>query len=294
LPHFAQPLWIATRRWKGQPGAAQLLHSIDADPALFAQHALDEKRPERANLDAGHLSMNNAAMPRTILIADDDPHIRQLLAFSLGKAGLETIEAGDGEDALAAVDAHRPDLVVLDINMPKMDGLEVCRRLRAKGDLPILFLSSRDDEIDRVLGIELGADDYVVKPFSPREVVARVMAILRRSQAKGAAPMIESTLTRGKLSLDIDGWKAHWGGVDVSLTVTEFGMLKVLASGPGRVFTRDMIIDQIHGPGFAITDRTIDSHIRNMRAKFAGVGAHDLIETRAGVGYSIGRCEGDH
>lgn len=237
--------------------------------------------------------MNNDDMARTILIADDDPHIRQLLAFALGKAGLETREVGDGEEALAAVEACRPDLLILDINMPKMDGLEVCRRLRAKGDLPILFLSSRDDEIDRVLGIELGADDYVVKPFSPREVVARVMAILRRTSGK-AAPVTEGaqTLAHGQLSLDLEGWNARWGAEVVPLTVTEFGMLRVLASAPARVFTRDMIIDQIHGPGFAITDRTIDSHIRNLRAKFAALGGHDLIATRPGVGYSIGKCGG--
>ena len=237
--------------------------------------------------------MNNDAMARTILIADDDPHIRQLLAFALGKAGLETREVGDGEEALAAVEAKRPDLVVLDINMPKMDGLEVCRRLRAKGDLPILFLSSRDDEIDRILGIELGADDYVVKPFSPRELVARVMAILRRTSAKPAAAA-EGTqnLAQGRLSLDLEGWHARWDGAIVPLTVTEFGMLRVLAAAPARVFTRDMIIDQIHGPGFAITDRTIDSHIRNLRAKFAALGGHDLILTRPGVGYSIGACGG--
>lgn len=120
-------------------------------------------------------------MPRTILIVDDDPHIRQLLVFAFSKAGLDTIEASDGEAALALVQMQHPDLVLLDINMPRMDGLEVCRRLRAQGDIPIFFLSSRDDEIDRVLGIELGADDYVVKPFSPREVVARSMAILRRT-----------------------------------------------------------------------------------------------------------------
>ncbi|WBY06768.1 response regulator [Sphingomonas sp. 7/4-4] len=123
-------------------------------------------------------------MPRTILIADDDPHIRQLLAFAFAKAGLDTVEADDGEAALALLESRRVDLVVLDINMPRLDGLETCRRIRAAGDLPILFLSSRDDEIDRVLGIELGADDYVVKPFSPREVVARSMAILRRASAR--------------------------------------------------------------------------------------------------------------
>src|SRR3954469_2233333 len=127
-------------------------------------------------------------MQHTILVVDDDPHIRQLLVFALAKVGLETREAADGEAALASVAERAPDLVVLDINMPKLDGLEVCRRLRAKGDLPILFLSSRDDEIDRVLGIELGGDDYVVKPFSPREVTARIQAILRRARGPAAGP----------------------------------------------------------------------------------------------------------
>ncbi len=233
-------------------------------------------------------------MPRSILIADDDPHIRQLLAFALAKAGYETREAADGEAALEAIAAKAPDLVVLDINMPRMDGLEVCRRIRSKGALPILFLSSRDEEIDRVLGIELGADDYVVKPFSPREVTARVTAILRRSAAMAAAAPAQTgpSLTRGKLFLDIDAWSARWDEAEVPLTVTEFGILKALATAPTRVFTRDAIIDQLHGPGFAITDRTIDSHIRNLRAKFAGIGGHDLIETRAGVGYRLGACCG--
>jgi len=232
-------------------------------------------------------------MPRTVLVVDDDPHIRQLLVFALEKAGLRTREAGDGEAALAAVAEELPDLVVLDINMPKLDGLEVCRRLRAKGDLPILFLSSRDDEIDRVVGIELGGDDYVVKPFSPREVVARVMAILRRTQGSptpAAAPV--AGLGQGRLSLDLDGWTARWAGKEVTLTVTEFSILRTLASAPSRVFTRDAIIDRLHGPGFALTDRTIDSHVRNLRGKFAKVGGHDVVETRAGVGYRLGPCAG--
>ncbi len=231
-------------------------------------------------------------MSRTILIADDDPHIRQLLVFALAKAGLDVIEAGDGEAALAAAATHQPDLVILDINMPKMDGLEVCRRLRAEGDLPILFLSSRDDEIDRVLGIELGADDYVVKPFSPREVVARVMAILRRSGGKPPLVAASGTVKQGHLSLDAEGWRAHWKGEEIVLTVTEFSLLKTLATLPAKVFSRDALIDRLHGPGFAITDRTIDSHIRNLRAKFAALGGHDLIETRAGIGYRLGACEG--
>lgn len=231
-------------------------------------------------------------MPRTILIADDDPHIRQLLAFAFAKAGLETLEADDGEAALALVESRRVDLVVLDINMPRLDGLETCRRIRAAGDLPILFLSSRDDEIDRVLGIELGADDYVVKPFSPREVVARSMAILRRASAR--PPQVEEGrhIDHGQLAIDIEGWSARWAGTEVALTVTEFSILRTLAVMPNKVFSRDAIIDRLHGPGFAVTDRTIDSHIRNLRGKFAGVGGTDVIETRAGVGYRLGSCTG--
>lgn len=235
------------------------------------------------------------SMERTILVVDDDPHIRQLLVFALGKAGLRGIEAGDGEEAVARIAAEAPDLVILDINMPRMDGLEVCRRVRATSSVPILFLSSRDDEIDRVLGIELGGDDYVVKPFSPREVVARTQAILRRAAGGAAAPALAAApesgvVTHGCLSLDPESWRAHWQGTEVPLTVTEFSMLRALAARPGKVFTRDEIIDRLHGPGFAVTDRTIDSHIRNLRAKFAAVGAETLIETRAGIGYALGPC----
>jgi two-component system OmpR family response regulator len=159
---------------------------------------------------------------------------------------------------------------------------------------PILFLSSRDDEIDRVVGIELGGDDYVVKPFSPREVVARVMAILRRTQGTPPAAAMPPVagLAQGRLTLDLDGWTARWGEEEVALTVTEFGILRALASAPNRVFTRDAIIDRLHGPGFALTDRTIDSHIRNLRGKFARIGGHDVVETRAGVGYRLGPCLG--
>jgi two-component system OmpR family response regulator len=227
-----------------------------------------------------------------VLVVDDDPHIRQLLAFALEKAGMSVREAADGEAALASVAAEAPDLVVLDINMPKLDGLEVCRRLRATADLPILFLSSRDDEIDRVLGIELGGDDYVVKPFSPREVVARVSAILRRARGAAAATPSANALRQGRLSLDPESWMARWGEVEAQLTVTEFMILRTLIAAPAKVFSRDAIIDHLHGPGFAITDRTIDSHVRNLRAKFAGLGGHDVIETRAGVGYRLGACLG--
>lgn len=231
------------------------------------------------------------AMSHTILIADDDPHIRQALAFAFSKAGLATREAEDGEAALASIAAQAPDLVVLDINMPRMNGLEVCRRIRAQGDLPILFLSSRDDEIDRVLGIELGGDDYVVKPFSPREVTARVQSILRRARTALAAEP-GGLITHGHLTVDLEGWNAQWAGADAPLTVTEFGILRALAGAPSKVFTRDAIIDRLHGPGFAITDRTIDSHVRNLRGKFAALGGHDVVETKPGVGYRLGACIG--
>ena len=230
-------------------------------------------------------------MQRTVLVVDDDPHIRDLLTFALQKAGLTTREAADGEAALAEIERRAPDLVVLDINMPRMDGIEVCRRIRAKGDLPVLFLSSRDDEIDRILGMELGADDYVTKPFSPREVVARVAAILRRI-SRTPPPQTPGPFTYGQLSLDSDSWRARWREVEVPLTVTEFTIVRALADAPRRVFTRDAIIDRVHGPGFAMTDRTIDSHVRNLRAKFASVGGADVIETRPGVGYQLGPCLG--
>jgi two-component system OmpR family response regulator len=233
-------------------------------------------------------------MPRTVLLVDDDPHIRQVLVFAFGKAGMDAIEATDGEEALAKATEHAPDLIVLDINMPRMDGLEVCRRLRSQGEVPILFLSSRDDEIDRVLGIELGGDDYVVKPFSPREVVARATAILRR--ASGQATRLAAggaSVRQGGLTLDTEAWSAQWQGSEIELTVTEFTLLKTLASAPARIFTRDQLIDRLHGPGFAITDRTIDSHVRNLRRKFADAGCHDLVETKAGVGYRLGACGGD-
>jgi two-component system OmpR family response regulator len=232
-------------------------------------------------------------MSHRILIVDDDPHIRQVLSFALGKAGMQTDEAIDGESALGAIAARRPDLVVLDINMPKMTGLDVCRQLRASDDLPILFLSSRDDEIDRVLGLELGGDDYVVKPFSPREVVARVSAILKRGAPRREAADAPRPVSHEMLRLDPVSWEARWDEAPVPVTVTEFQLLMLLAAAPGRVFTRDAIIDRLHGPGFAVTDRTIDSHIRNLRAKFATAGGSDLIETRAGVGYRIGACKGE-
>ena len=254
--------------------------------------AMPKPRPA---IDPAALSMTPSdAMSRRILVVDDDPHIRELLAFALAKAGMDVEQASDGEEALAAIAMRAPDLMVLDINMPKLDGLDLCRKLRGGGgpnaNLPILFLSSRDDEIDRIVGLEIGADDYVTKPFSPREVAARVGAILKRGA--GSPELVAGAATsHGRLTLDADGWEARLDGTVVPTTATEFQLLRLLASVPSKVFTRDAIIDRLRGPGFAVTDRTIDSHVRNLRAKFAAAGCAELIETRAGVGYRIGSCD---
>ncbi len=161
------------------------------------------------------------AMTHMILVVDDDPHIRDLLCFALGKAGMHAAEAGDGEEAWAAAQASPPDLMILDINMPRLDGLELCRRLRASGgalaNLPVLFLSSRAEDIDRIVGIEIGGDDYVVKPFSPREVVARVGAILKRG-VPAPPPLAPSVLRQGRLRLDSDAWEASVDDVAVATT----------------------------------------------------------------------------
>jgi two-component system, OmpR family, response regulator len=241
--------------------------------------------------------MNIEPMMHNILVVDDDPHIRQLLVFALNKAGYGTLEAEDGEAALRQVADHSPDLVVLDITMPTMDGLEVCRRLRSQGNLPILFLSSRDDEIDRILGIELGGDDYVVKPFSPREIVARVGGILRRASTRGVEPVSTTEtgaeMRHGDVKLNTHKWIAFLGDAPVTITASEFSLLRTLMAAPTRIFSRDQLIDRLHGPGFAVSDRTIDSHVRNLRRKFADLGCPDLIETRTAIGYGLGSCVKD-
>lgn len=230
------------------------------------------------------------AFVANVLVADDDGHIREVVRFALEKAGHRVVEAADGRQAL---DAFEPgvgrapiDVVVLDIVMPELDGLEVCRKLRAQHPVPILFLSSRDDEIDRVLGLEMGADDYVTKPFSPRELVARVKAMLRRV-APTEAPAQEPKLLRvGPLTLDSQRYHCFWGESEVVLTVTEFALLQSLLGMPGKVYTRDELVDRAWGLGHAITDRTVDSHIRRIRKKFAQLEA-DPIETVYGLGYRV-------
>jgi two-component system OmpR family response regulator len=225
-------------------------------------------------------------MAKTILVVDDDPHIRDVVVFAVEKAGMAASEVSDGRQALQAAKGTLYDLIVLDINMPEMDGLEVCKELRKTSDVPVLFLSSRDEEIDRVLGLELGADDYLTKPFSPRELVARVKAILKR--ARPSTPKtVDHSVTCGALSIDTLRHQAFWGGQAVDLTATEFSIVHGMAQYPDRLFTRDQIMTMAHGASTYVSDRTIDSHIRNIRRKFAEKGCEGLMTTLRGVGYKL-------
>lgn len=237
------------------------------------------------------------AQTQSILVVDDDAHIRQVVCFALQKAGFHTIEAGDGHEALERFDESAPALVVLDILMPEMDGTDVCRQLRTKSRVPIVFLSSKDDEIDRIVGLELGGDDYITKPFSPRELVARVRAVLRRVADSPPAPADEDEqqrkpkiMTYHALKLDLDRFQAFWNDHEVVLTVTEFGILRTLMGYPGKVFSRSELMDGAYPDQNIVTERTIDSHIRRVRRKFSLVGG-DPIETVHGVGYKLGPCD---
>lgn len=228
-------------------------------------------------------------MPRHILVVDDDPHIRDVICFALDKAGMETEPVGDGMAALVRIERRMPDLVVLDVGMPEMDGLETCRRLRRTSDVPVLFLSARDEEIDRILGLEMGGDDYVTKPFSPRELVARVNVILRRARPTPAEPIV-TNLSHGHLVLDPLRRVVNYGNREIDLTATEFTIVRALMMRPQHVLGRNQLIDASHVANIHVSDRTVDSHIRNIRAKFAAVGCPDAIETVHGMGFRLGRC----
>ena len=231
-------------------------------------------------------------MASRILVVDDDPHIRDVICFALEKAEHEFVTARDGAEALVRFAEAAPDLVVLDVGMPEMDGLEVCREIRKTSNVPILFLSARDDEIDRVLGLEIGGDDYVTKPFSPRELIARVAVILKRVAARPAAePEPEAPLSHGALYLDPERHLARFDGADVALTSIEFAILKAFLGRPGIVFDRERIVASAYGDGMHVSDRTVDSHIRNVRAKLQAAGCDGGIETVHGVGFRLGPCE---
>ena len=241
-------------------------------------------------------------MTHRILIVDDDLHIREVIRVALGKAGMAVAEARDGKEALARFAAERPELIILDIGMPELDGLDVCRQVRKISDVPILFLTARDEEIDRILGLEMGGDDYVTKPFSPRELVARVNVILRRVTARDTdgrpAPavlaqgkLVQGKLAQGKLAIDPEQHIAEFAGEPLRLTAIEFGILRALLGRPTSLFSREQIMAAAYQLNIQVSDRTIDNHIRNIRAKLAAVNCDNVIETIHGVGFKLGRCE---
>jgi two-component system OmpR family response regulator len=227
----------------------------------------------------------------TILVVDDDPHIREVLCFALDKAGMATETAKDGAGALDRFGKGGVDLIVLDVGLPEKDGLEVCRDIRRASEVPILFLSARDEEIDRILGLEIGGDDYVTKPFSPREVVARVKTILKRYAAPQAEPARGKQALPG-LMIEAEARLVSFEGNPVALTGLEFEILSIFAARPRQVFTRGQIMQAAYGGDFAVSDRTVDSHIRNIRAKLAEAGCHEAITTVHGIGFRLGGPNG--
>jgi DNA-binding response OmpR family regulator len=221
-----------------------------------------------------------------ILLVDDEQPVQKLLSYPLEKEGYEVVPALDGQEALASFEQGEFDLVVLDIMLPKLDGLEVCRRLRAQSSVPIIMLTAKAEEIDKVLGLELGADDYITKPFSMREFRSRVRAALRRAEMAPTAEPGAEPLVRGELTLDFEKRTSELAGKPVDLTYVEFEILSVLASHPGRVYTRDMLLDRIWGDSAFRDQRTIDVHIRHLREKLEPDPKNpEYLLTVRGVGY---------
>jgi two-component system response regulator ChvI len=230
-------------------------------------------------------------MPATIALVDDDRNILTSVSIALQTEGFATRVYSDSEAALKALTDNPPDLAIFDIKMPRMDGLELLRRLREKSQIPVIFLTSKDDELDEALGLAMGADDYIAKPFSQRLLIARIRAILRRSelvQSPGIATEAEAAgpLERGRLSMDPARHRTSWAGENVTLTVTEFLILETLAQRPGIVKTRNQLMDAAYQDDIYVDDRTIDSHIKRLRRKFRQVDPEfDAIETLYGAGY---------
>ena len=231
-------------------------------------------------------------MPVTIALVDDDRNILTSVSIALQAEGFATRVYSDGEAALKALVDNPPELAVLDVKMPKMDGVELLRRLREKSELPVIFLTSKDEEIDEALGLAMGADDYITKPFSQRLLIARIRAILRRAELR-AAPRSDvpdeaevPQIVRGRLEMDPARHRVTWGGRDVTLTVTEFMILEALAQRPGVVKSRNQLMDVAYQDDIYVDDRTIDSHIKRLRRKFRAVDPEFKgIETLYGVGY---------
>ena len=228
-------------------------------------------------------------MKQTIALVDDDRNILTSVSMTLEQEGFLVRTYTDGESALQGITARPVDLAVLDIKMPRMDGMELLQRLRLRTSLPVIFLTSKDEEVDEVMGLRLGADDYITKPFSQRLLLERIRALLRRNEAgraevSGATPA--GVMIRGALVLDETKHQCTWNSLDIQLTVTEFLLVKALATRPGMVKSRDQLIDAAYGETTYVDDRTIDSHIKRMRKKFRDVDPEfDAIETLYGVGY---------
>lgn len=223
----------------------------------------------------------------TILVVEDEPKITELLKLYLERDGYQVVTASSGELALATFHEKAPELVLLDINLPEVNGLEVCRQIRRESDLPIIMLTARDEEADKLIGLELGADDYITKPFSPREVIARVRAVLRRA-APAQPQQPQETLRAGELMLDPERHELRRGGAVLDLTPTEFRLLEVLMRNPGRVYSRLQLLDLVQGEAFEGYERTIDAHVKNLRSKIEPDPQRPThVLTVYGVGYKF-------
>ncbi|KVH33176.1 two-component system response regulator CreB [Burkholderia cepacia] len=225
-----------------------------------------------------------------ILIVEDEVAIADTIVYALGTDGMQTVHCTLGQAALDRLRDARFDLVVLDVGLPDLSGFEVCRRLRTFSDVPVIFLTARHDEIDRIVGLEIGADDYVVKPFSPRELAARVRVILRRFYRAAAPESIPApaVTTAPGFTVDTDGARVSWLGHALDLTRYEFGLLALLVRHPGRIYSREQLMDLVWHEAFDSADRTVDTHIKTLRAKLRAIDPErDPIRTHRGMGYSL-------
>jgi DNA-binding response OmpR family regulator len=220
-------------------------------------------------------------MPPLILVVDDEPKVARLARDYLEKNGFRVTTAADGQSALTIARREKPDLIILDLMLPQIDGREVCRILRRESDVPIIMLTALSEEIDQVTGLEIGADDYITKPFSVRALVARVRALLRRARGDVKAP---SVIRAGRLEIDAEKYLATLDGSPLKLTPNEFKLLHLLASRAGQTFTREQLLDDLHGAAFSM-DRSVDSHIKNLRKKLETTSGESMIETVYGIGY---------
>jgi two-component system alkaline phosphatase synthesis response regulator PhoP len=224
-------------------------------------------------------------MNETILVVDDEPKILKLAGDYLERGGFRVVTAAEGTTALATARRERPDLVVLDLNLPGTDGLDICRALRRESDVPIIMLTARVEETDRLIGLELGADDYITKPFSPRELVARVRAVLRRVQGGVRQPGL---IRAGDLEIDLNGHRVTRAGEVIELSRTEFNLLATLAQHPGQTFTRAQLLDRLHGVAYEGYDRSIDAHVKNLRRKLEANPLEPCyVLTVYGIGYKF-------